>query len=215
LNLEQKISDFLAEKLNLDSDTHQIIHYSLHLLFSTIMGLIFIIIVALLIGSLPQTLLAAFSAALIRSFSGGAHCSSPLRCSISGAIIFPLLGLVVKIINSRINDLSTIILLVVLACSALINFYKWSPADSPGKPISTVGQRTTLRRFTFIFTILITLVSFIFFSLKDQVLGKTVPISLILGMAWQGFSVSPAGYIFTHWLDQTLILGKKHQERGV
>ncbi|HHV72837.1 MAG TPA: accessory gene regulator B family protein [Clostridia bacterium] len=215
MSLEQKISDSLTEKLNLDSDTHQIIHYSLHLLFSTITGLVFIIIAALLIKTVPQTLLAAFSAALIRSFSGGAHCSSPLRCSLSGAIIFPLLGLMVRVINSRVNDLSIIILLAVLTCYALINFYKWSPADSPGKPISTIGQRTTLRRFTFIFTILITLVSFITFSLEDQVLGKTIPISLILGMAWQGFSVSPAGYIFTHWLDQILKMGKKHQERGV
>jgi accessory gene regulator B len=209
LSLEIKISTFLTKELKLDKDTNEIITYSLHLVFSTIIGIAFIVFAGWVLDVVQSTLFIAVSAAIVRSFSGGAHCSSPFRCALTGAIIFPSLALLVEIVEPILSDTWIITIIVLSLFFSGISFYLWAPADSPGKPITTIMHRTKLRRLTFASVVLLVVIALAIGKLKLFSSPRAVILSLMLGLAWQGFSVSPAGYKFTHGLDFILRLGRK------
>ncbi|QUH19617.1 accessory gene regulator ArgB-like protein [Alkaliphilus sp. B6464] len=191
--IEKKLIDGLKNELKLSEDKLEIVTFGYRLLIYSILGYSFIVLVALLFGTLGATLTAAITASVFRIFSGGAHASTQKRCTIIGAIIFNLIGLIATICYNSISLYLINLLSWITAIVALITFILYAPADTPGKPITTKVQRDELKKMSIaLLVIWIVLSKFVFKG--ETNIYKLYFLSSTLGLAWQSVSLWPSTY---------------------
>lgn len=89
-------------------------------------------ITAWMLGILQQALLISLAGAVLKSFTGGLHMSTPLRCAICGAI-----SLVALTYLSMLFPLTAIPWIAVASILVLLNIIVWlkAPRESKGKPL--------------------------------------------------------------------------------
>lgn len=188
----------LADEVGLDSSQEQVVQYSMTILTTTVFGYLAIALGGFLTGALLPALVAAFSASLLRIFSGGAHASTSLRCVLSGGVVFACIGW----LAGRIPTDWLAFMLGVTVCAATVFLGLFAPADSPGKPITSTLQQKTLKRSSFTALYLWAIV--ILFLISSWKTGSGLIAASILGMAWQTFTITPLGYYLIHGLDWAL-----------
>lgn len=197
-----KISHIFQEELNLCENDVAVVNYSLTIYSTTIVGYLAIIAVAWPLGVLKTALVSAITASLLRVFSGGAHAANPRNCILGGAVIFNVLGLLVKYLTPTSAVSVWLFSIGVLAFTSW-SVYMYAPADTPGKPINTKKQRNRLRRYSFIF--LVGWSGILFLTLLGVIHINTEFLNAsALGTLWQGFSLIPSGYNLIHWIDEIL-----------
>ncbi|MBU5676014.1 accessory gene regulator B family protein [Alkaliphilus sp. MSJ-5] len=193
MSIEKKLIDGLKNELKLSEDKLEIVTFGYRLLIYSILGYSFIVLVALLFGTLGASLTAAITASLFRIFSGGAHASTQKRCTIIGAVIFNLIGLTATICYNSISLYLINLLFWITAIVALITFILYAPADTPGKPITTKVQRDKLKKISIaLLVIWIVLSKFVFKGETNTY--KLYLLSSTLGLAWQSVSLWPSTY---------------------
>jgi accessory gene regulator B len=192
----------LERELGLDENSTAVVKYSLTVYLTSIIGYIAIVLAAWPLGVVKPALASVITASLLRIFSGGAHASCSRNCVLAGAIIFPLLGLGAGYFTpSSIYLLYGMVTLAGLWAAWAV--YRYAPADTPGKPISTVQQRNKLRRWSFGIIILWFLWAFSLLTGITGVTYKTL-VASALGIMWQGFSLTPPGYYLVDRFDRML-----------
>ncbi len=193
MSIEKKLIDGLKNELKLSEDKLEIVTFGYRLFIYSILGYSFIVLVALLFGTLGATLTAAITSSVFRIFSGGAHASSQKRCTIIGAIIFNLIGLTATIYYNSISLYLINLLSWITAIVALITFILYAPADTPGKPITTKVQRDKLKKISIVLlAIWIVLSKFVFKGETNTY--KLYLLSSTLGLAWQSVNLWPSTY---------------------
>lgn len=188
----------LAEEVGLDSSQEQVVQYSLTILTTTVFGYLAIAIGGWLTGAMLPALVAACSASLLRIFSGGAHASTPLRCVLSGGVIFACIGW----LAGRISPEWLPYLLALTVLSATVSLGLYAPADTPGKPITSQLQRKTLLKWSFVSLFLwALLITYLSSSVRTE---SGLITSSILGIGWQTLTITPLGYQLIHYWDDCL-----------
>ena len=103
--------------------------YGLEGIYSLVIKISAVFIIALITKTLKETSLFLLFYAGIRTFSYGIHAKSNLACWITTIIIYNIIPYFIKNINFPIY-MSYIALIV-----ALISMILWAPADTPKKPL--------------------------------------------------------------------------------
>lgn len=197
----QKIAENIAEQINLDRDSQEVFLYGMQVFCVTVSGLMAALVFGWFLNCFTETLIATGSVALLRTFAGGAHCTSPVRCTIVTAIVFPMLGKA-SILMGVLQPFNALHYTVLTGLLALTGAFLLAPADSPAKPISTERHRKILRFFSLAAVILITAGTVI---LQHQnLIQKTFIYSTGLGLLWQTFILTKSGHTFMDWLDKGL-----------
>lgn len=186
--------------LSIDENKEAILRYSLHLVISSITGFGLALLIAWLLGIFTYVLVIMVMVALLRTFSGGAHCSSAVNCTVFGAIMMNLLGLFVKYFPLNRELGFTSMLLTFLFSLWAICIY--APADTPGKPITTKVKREKLRKRSLITICIWYAVVLGWFSVTDQ-FNLMMNLTFI-GVLWQSFTLTKSGYHFCHLADKIL-----------
>ncbi|MHB8170191.1 MAG: accessory gene regulator ArgB-like protein [Thermincolia bacterium] len=140
----------------------------------------------------------------MRSYSGGAHATAPIRCNIIGVNVFVSIGLMAKYFNGLVNPLLLIIPVALISFGAI---YLYAPAEAPGKPIQSMLKRATFRTSSFILLVFWTVMA-VFLALNSTALDGFL-LASTLGICWQSISLTPAGHRLMELLDKGLQLGKK------
>lgn len=200
--LAAKGARYLTEELKLTGEQETVLVYALKVLLSSVIGYLVVILFAWILGILPYTLAAAMTASVLRTFSGGAHANSPLNCTLIGVVIFTELGLLSKYSFGLVEIYLPVLVLVVWFLTLLI-IRRYVPADTPEKPIENELQRRRLRRVSTTLVLLWGLLM-LFSALEIFSLSKPIVYSSTLGLVWQVFSLTPAGYAFAQLLNVLL-----------
>ncbi len=193
MGIEERLISSLQKELNLTTDQLEVVGFGYRLLIYSIWGYLFIILLAYLFNTVQVTLTAAITASLFRIFSGGAHASTQKRCVVVGAIIFNVLGLISSTYHPYLSVDQLRGVLWVVAILAFISFILYSPADTPGKPISSEVQKKKLRSIS----ILLLIGWFILFNfvIKGETdTNRQYLLATSLGLAWQSVSLWPLTY---------------------
>lgn len=193
---------YLVKELKLTQEQESILTYALKVLFSSIIGYSAIFIISWVIGVLPYTLAAVITASVLRTFAGGAHAGSAFNCTVIGGTVFTALGLLGKYTSDWVHYYY-IVFAFAAGLAAIIIIARYAPADTPSKPITNTGQRRRLRGISIAF-IICWLVSVLFNQLALFKVPNYIIYSSTLGLAWQAFSLTPAGYCLGRILDNTL-----------
>lgn len=207
MNMERLINDisnFLERELGLSADSKEVAVYGLYVFFSTLTGVVSIILVGWLLDVVGLSLVAVITASGLRVLSGGAHSLNLRNCTLLGAIMAPGIALVAKHLHGYFSPQAVILLVIFAGLTGILSIIRYAPADTPNKPIISESFKNRLRKlsltYTFLwFLVMAALVNGLWIAPRyDVVLAST------LGIIWQSFSLTPRGYWLVAVIDELL-----------
>lgn len=189
--LAQKLATSLAanSKQTVNED---VIRYGAEVILGAFVQLCIFLVIAYLCGLFYEMAGMLVASGLLRRYSGGAHCSKYYRCTLSGLVTYLLLACLLQYIDYNyylFYLITTAVICYGLAC--------WlAPVDNPSKKIIDPIQRRSLRNKSYIVITILLLLSFILQHQDCQI----VALSVLLGLLWQSFTLTPGGgYFITAW----------------
>ncbi len=212
MGINQRIALYLKNKLDLSNDDEEVMVYSLELLSHTLISTFSVLLVSLLIGSFRESLVVLVVMYFLKSFSGGAHCSSAFRCLIFSVLIIPFFG-IISLFLSRYTSMNVLISMSVFCIlfSSIIIFLL-APVDSPAKPINSAKHRQNLRILSFSFLIILAVTQLVLIILEPISLASII-ICINISMFWQAFMLTKQGHAFIDCCDQFLTVTKRGGEK--
>ncbi|RKO66292.1 accessory gene regulator ArgB-like protein [Desulfofundulus salinus] len=191
-DLAQRIASWLGKELQQEERT-AVMAYGLELLLGAVVKLVCFVTIPLLLGIFFQVAAVVLASVVFRLAAGGAHCTAYYRCLISSLTTFTGLGFLARWLGESNAPVTEMALAAVLF--AIIVALIWAPADTPAKPITREGHRRALKIISLLVPLCyLALVWFV--PLRGDLVAASA-----LGLAFQSFTVTPAGYRFVEWLD--------------
>ncbi|RYD02357.1 hypothetical protein N752_25740 [Desulforamulus aquiferis] len=152
--MDKIIVNYLKKNLDINNDQEQIVKFAVQLIENTITSIGAVILVSLLLGNLQETMIVLGSSVCMRLAAGGPHCSTSLRCTLAGALVFPVLGFIPKYI--QLQSYSFILFPIVVSFLSIV---KYAPAEAPGKPLTNPEYNKKMYRISIILVVLISVLS--------------------------------------------------------
>ena len=196
----QDIAAYLGKKLARSADEVEVARYGLQMVVLSAANLAAALLAGRLLGCLADTLAALLTAGALRSFSGGAHSGSPLRCLLFGTLAAAAFGEISRLAAPLLPPAAPPVLIAAGLALALPVLLRRAPVDSPAKPITSPRHRRNLRRLS--------LAAALAAALLQVLLWRGQRVDLVLavecGLLWQVFSLTAAGHRALARLDRLL-----------
>lgn len=196
----RRIATYLVARTG-TSVPEEVLAYAAEVLFLNLLGVILALLLAFPAGVSRETLFCLGTVAILRSFAGGAHSTSPIRCMIITGLVFPALGFVAQ--RCGILGPSATGRLLAAACGlGLIAVALFAPVASPAAPIVSRRRRMWLKTGAIVATVLL--------SAAGLVLGGGAwRASISVGIFWSAFILTPAAHRLFCLIDSLIL-----KERG-
>ena len=195
---------YLAQKLarNLKAHSEQtadedVIRYGAEVALGALFQLSIFMAAAYLCGLFYEMAGILAASALLRRYSGGAHCSKYYRCTLSGLFTYLFLAYLLRYISPEYYIFY--LTAAALVCYGLI--YRLAPVDNPAKRIIDPIQRRRLRNKSYAVVTVLLLLSVIFRHQDCPVMA----LALLLGLLWQSFTLTSGGGQFIAAWDRFLL----------
>jgi accessory gene regulator B len=200
--LSLKIGGHIAKKSD-NPEQAEVIAYGTELLLGAVIKGLIISLVTWFIGTLYESWMVLLFSALLRTFSGGVHCTSYTRCLITSSLVFSSLGVVVKLLQPHLTEqaLFAIVTLATLILWAICII--WIPTGNEVRPLTKYNDKVKFKILSFVIISLyfsVFIVALNYFSTTP----KTFLLASITGLLWQGFTVTPFGFSFVGKYDNLL-----------
>jgi len=197
--MSKTIAVRIARELDLPAERQEVIEYGALGLLSQSLSIFLLLLCAYILNMVKEVLILVFCSAILRNYSGGAHCSSPLRCALLSVIAVPLLVVISKFIYG-LGPVIYIITIILISLISICIYYIYSPVDSPSKPIR---NKDKIKRLKFRSVVL----SLFFLGLSMFLLlinhGQT-SVLITLGVFYQAFTLTMFGHLYVGFFDKTL-----------
>ncbi len=187
-----KIGNYISVKAG-TADKSEAVSYGCEIVIRSLIKVIIISLVSYLVGVFFETWTVIFFSALLRSFSGGIHCSTYTNCLFTSTLIFSALGLFIKISTPLLtySFITTFLILSTLVLFGVCFF--WIPAGSDNRPLTENAAKNKFKICSAVVIGLQFCVSFylLYFNIPE---AAVFVFTSTIGLLWQGFTVSPVGY---------------------
>ena len=204
--LSKFLSNKLQSELQLDDEKKSIIEYGIYAFMQMFISVFLVAILGYLFNVFIESLIISFVGAILRKYSGGAHASTALNCSIIGVILTVMPS---YIISKYYYNVNWIILIGIICCTiSYIIIYKLAPVDSPNKPIKKLEKIKKLKRGSIvIFTVYMVIVIFniILYYITKNNIFLVYSLCIYIGALWQVFTLTKYGHIVVNIIDSLLI----------
>lgn len=170
----QECDDLKLKKLN----------YGLQGIYSLIIKLTVVIIIAIITNTINQTLLFLLFYTGIRTYSFGWHAKTNLGCWSITIIVYNIIPILIK--NYIMPNLIGYIILSI----AFISMLLWSPADTPKRPLIRKKHR---RRCKIITTIVVIIYIIIFLFNQNELINNAIVYACFI----QSIFINPLFYKIT------------------
>lgn len=142
--LSQKIGDDLVRSNVIEADDAEIYIYGINQILVSVLNVASALIIGLLFGTFFE--IAVFMAAYIplRSFAGGYHAKTPLRC-----YIFSVIMLIATSLGIKYLPLAEWVYYAILSMAALVVLVL-SPGEDRNKPLDEIEHKVYKKRAIFI-----------------------------------------------------------------
>ncbi|MGN0476821.1 MAG: accessory gene regulator B family protein [Ruminococcus sp.] len=130
--MSEKIADFLFS----DSSDYplEVYVYGIKLLVSSLIGMCAISAIGLFTGYFPQAIIYIVALSLIKSFAGGYHADTYLKCNVLSVLSF-LFALIMHFPLLKMSTSEVLITAVLIFCVTLLTIILFSPVEHPNKKI--------------------------------------------------------------------------------
>lgn len=192
--MDKIVVNYLKRNLGLNKDQEQIVTFATQLIESTITSIGTVVLVALALGNLQETMIILIAAVAMRLAAGGPHCSTALRCTLAGALVFPALGLI-----PQHYQVESYLVIIVPIIASFISIAKYAPAEAPGKPLTNQEYIKKMYRISLILAVLIAGLALFLLPTKSN-----VSTGLVTGLTWQALTITPLGYKLISGIDKLI-----------
>ncbi len=190
--LARKLAHLLVENSD-DTFFEDEIRYGLEIVLGALLQIVLIALVAMLLGIVKEVLVIVCTAALYRRSTGGPHCKTYVRCTVTSLLIFITLAFIIKFIP--VNYLP--IYITCLAIFSVLVIHLYVPVDNPINIISDESIIRKLKRQSYLVLLLFLLITITSYVLSQEM----IIITILIGLLWQNFTLLPWGQAFIRSLD--------------
>ena len=207
-NLSNSIAKKIASELNIGNDKKEVIAYGTFALLQTFLSIFLVFIVGYLFHVSFEALIVLFIASILRKYSGGAHASSPGRCTFIGVIV--CIGqaiLISTLLNYWIDFNGTLILVLIIFVWAYYMIHMLAPVDSPSKPIRKKEKRQKMKKRSLIILsvyLVITISTIILYVNFEKAIFLVYTLCVSGGITWQVFTLTKSGHLALRKIDAFL-----------
>lgn len=133
-SLTEKAVNYLIYKNVIDNDHQEIYRYGLGQIFSTTLNILTTLLLGIIFGEIYQSLIFVFAFMILRTYSGGYHAKTPIRCyflttiSIAAGLSAMKFILINKFIYLGLLILSSLIIITL------------SPIGTANKPLDEIEK---------------------------------------------------------------------------
>lgn len=180
-SLTEKAVNYLIYKNVIDNDNLEIYQYGLGQIFSTTLNILTTLLLGIIFGEIYQSLIFVFAFMILRTYSGGYHAKTPIRC-----YFFTTISIAAGLSAMKFIVINRFIYLGLLILSSLI-IITLSPIGTANKPLDEI-EKIIYRKKTIIVWCIETCVALLFIVFNTTeihssiVLAQTlVSIALISG----------------------------------
>ncbi len=207
--LARKFANNIARSLDYDSEKEAVIAYGLIAIIQILVTTLLVLLLGLLVGAPAEALVICFSVSILRQYSGGVHAGSAGLCAGIAAVYCTAAALASRKLLLPVYN--PVPMSVAILITYIISFWivcKYAPVDSPNKPIRTEQKRKRMKRGSLIILFFYFALSAILFISGYEFNNiNSCGISLLFGVAWQVFTLTPAGASLIHRVDK--LFGKE------
>ena len=188
-----KFCEYLTNKIrkempDIDDERAEVIMYGIQLIVGEIPKLLLMLLIALILGVLWQTVLAYFLILPYKYASGGFHLKTHMGCFLGTILCYCGNAILSTYIVLPVNIKIAFIVLNLLVGIVMIT--KYAPADTVNLPILTKKERKTKKVLSYVFLTVNMIVALI-------VPNKIISNILIFGTMVQTFSITRLAYKIT------------------
>jgi len=205
-NIGHIVGNHIAKKVD-TPDKANLLGYGAEILIGGMVKLVALFLISTLLGIVVEVALLLLVIAIMRTLSGGAHCTAYYRCLSTSIIVFVTLGYTIKTIYPLLSVQSSLVLGVIMALYIYL-YWSYAPQAPPNKPFKTKAAADAFRKYTLTAVFVLSLIPFL--------LGVESLISWIIagGLLWQAFTLTPVGHGFVRFMDVLLSPRKKEVEEN-
>lgn len=206
--LTNNIANKIAAELKLDSNSNEIIAYGMFALIHIALSIILVIAFGLIFRVTIEALIICGVGSILRKYSGGAHASSPSRCTGIGSLICIGQSLIILYLLGPVINLKLLLFIGVATFAwSYYLIYKLVPVDSPAKPIKTKEKKIRMKKGSIFvlnaYIIIIAINTAVYILFKDKRF-LIYSICVYGGIAWQMFTLTKVGHIIMNSIDAFL-----------
>ena len=199
--LGQAVGLYVSKKVS-NLDQAEYLAFGAEILLGSIVKLCILFFIAAMLDIVSEVIILLAVTGLIRTLSGGAHCSAYYRCLLTSVSILTALGYAVKAIHPFIKQFPTIVMAGIIVLSICL-YWRYAPQAPLNKPFESRTKELVFRRYT--------LISVVALSILSIVLGAKSFIgwTMVFALFWQAFTLTSVGYRFIGAWDVLLTFKKK------
>lgn len=131
-NISEKITNQLLRTDVIEYDDFEIYQFGLEQMLATALNILTTIILGIVLGEIWKSITFVLAFMLLRTYAGGYHSSTPLRCYLLTASIIAAVLSVIKYV--RIDSFICIGLLIISSVIILV----LTPVESKNKPLDSI-----------------------------------------------------------------------------
>lgn len=154
----------------------ELLGYGAEIVLGSIFKVGVLFLIATFLGVVLEVSVLLLVTGLLRTLSGGAHCSAYYRCLVTSVITLTALGYMLKVMFLDLHSLPNVLLVVVLVVSLYI-YWRYAPQAPLNKPLKSKTMEIKFRQLTLFTGIFLSIVSIIVdpgnsISLLDVIPGE-------------------------------------------
>lgn len=170
--ISTKITNILIKYACISKENSELYSYGFRQLFMMLLNISITLLLGIIFNKLLQSILFSIVYIPIRSFAGGYHAKTPLRCTIFSTLMIFLVLLILKFI---VLPTYVVILLWLISVGIIISL---SPVENRNKPLDAIEKLVYRKRTMFLLALnCIIIIVFMIFSLNQ--LYTCVVLSLV------------------------------------
>ena len=190
----RKLANKVAASQGFDAEQESVVAYGLLAIVQVVLTVTLALAAGLLIHAPAEAMIVCFSVSILRRFSGGAHADSFGFCTGITVVICTLFAFLAKWLAGYMTALILMLVALAVYAFAYTAIHKYAPVDSPNKPIKTERKRLQMRRGCYQTVTTYAVLQFLFIMIGIwHPQWRSISISLILGVAWQVFTLTNVG----------------------
>lgn len=179
--LANRVTDFLIDKKVIDDNDREIYQYGFEQFFTTVLNIATMLLLGVIFGKIYQSIVLTLSFMALRTYSGGYHASTPLRC-----YILTVISISAALSTMKFVAINRFVCLGLLILSGIV-ILLLSPVDTKNKPLDEI-EKVIYRKKTILVWSIETCAALVFIVLDITeihiaiVLAQTIiSVALILG----------------------------------
>lgn len=132
-NISDKITIFLYRNVSLDEEMRDIYKYGIEITISSLLNIVLVLICAILTGNIINGIAYLICLIPMRSYCGGFHASTYLKCNTAMLVTFMSVIAVNYVVNRFIEY--EVIILTILDILSFIPILLFAPVKNPNKEL--------------------------------------------------------------------------------